>query len=183
MKSKSSNIFLEIYANKFLVLGAMNYLVLAVFNINIIEKLGEYTSNIVTTILYVLIGCAGLYQLSRRDFYLPFLGRTVYPCGNLVEKKPSNATVTKTIKTAPNINVIYWAAEYDDEIFEDPYIAYDKYANSGVVKSDADGNAVLEFRKPQGYKVPYKSKRLKPHVHYRECISNGMLDPIKTLYI
>ena len=27
-------------------------------------------------------------------------------------------------------------------------------------KSDSDGNALLEFRKPQGYNVPYKSKRI-----------------------
>ena len=75
------------------------------------------------------------------------------------------------------------AAEYDDKIFKDPYVAYDKYANSGVIKSDSDGNAVLEFRKPQGYNVPYKSKRINPHVHYRECFYNGMLDSVKTLYI
>ena len=79
--------------------------------------------------------------------------------------------------------IFYLAAEYDDEIFNDPYVAYDKYANSGVVKSDADGNAILQFRKPQGYKVPYKNKTLKPHFHYRECLSPGMLEPIKTIYI
>ena len=99
------------------------------------------------------------------------------------QKKPENATIKKNIKTAPNINIIYWAAEYNDQIFKDPYVAYDKYANSGVVKSDSDGNALLEFRKPQGYNVPYKSKRINPHVHYRECFTNGMLDSVKTLYL
>ena len=178
-----NNILLELYTNKFLVLGAINYLILAFFNINLIENLGNYTSNIITNIIYILIGLSGIYQITRRDFYLPFLGKTVYPCGNLIEKKPENATIKKNIKTAPNINIIYWAAEYDDEIFKDPYVAYDKYANSGVVKSDSDGNALLEFRKPQGYNVPYKSKRINPHVHYRECFTNGMLDSVKTLYL
>ena len=42
--------------------------------------------------------------------------------------------------------MLFIGREYDDEIFKDPYVAYDKYANSGVVKSDSDGNAVLEFR-------------------------------------
>ena len=178
-----NNILLELYTNKFLVLGAINYLIIAFFNINLIENLGNYTSNIITNIIYILIGLSGIYQITRRDFYLPFLGKTVYPCGNLIEKKPENATIKKNIKTAPNINIIYWAAEYDDEIFKDPYVAYDKYANSGVVKSDSDGNALLEFRKPQGYNVPYKSKRINPHVHYRECFTNGMLDSVKTLYL
>ena len=68
-------------------------------------------------------------------------------------------------------------------IFEDPYLAYNKYANTGVVKSDNEGNAVLEFRKPQGYKVPYKNKILQPHVHYRECFYDGMLDSVKTLFL
>ena len=178
-----NNILLELYSNKFLVLGAINYLILAFFSINLIEKLGNCTNIIVTNILYILIGLSGIYQITRRDFYLPFLGKSVYPCGNLIEKKPENATIKKNIKTAPNINIIYWAAEYDDKIFKDPYVAYDKYANSGVVKSDSDGNALLEFRKPQGYNVPYKSKRINPHVHYRECFTNGMLDSVKTLYL
>ncbi len=178
-----NNILLELYTNKFLVLGAINYLIIVFFNINLIENLGNYTSNIITNIIYILIGLSGIYQITRRDFYLPFLGKTVYPCGNLIEKKPENATIKKNIKTAPNINIIYWAAEYNDQIFKDPYVAYDKYANSGVVKSDSDGNALLEFRKPQGYNVPYKSKRINPHVHYRECFTNGMLDSVKTLYL
>ena len=182
-KKGFSDLYLQIYANKILILGAMNYLILAIFKINIICEISYKTHPMVKYILYLIVGLAGLYQITRRDFYLSFLGKTVYPCGNLVEKKPADATIKKTIKTTPNINVIYWAAEYDDEIFKDPYVAYDKYANSGVVKSDENGNAVLEFRKPQGYKVPYKSKRLQPHVHYRECFTNGMLDSVKTLYL
>jgi len=180
---KMASLYLDIYSKKFLVFGALNYFILAFFNLNIIDYLGQRFHNKISLIIYILIGLAGLYQITRRDFYLSFLDKAVYPCGNLVEKKPTNATIKKTIKTQPNINIIYWAAEYDDEIFKDPYVAYDKYANSGVVKSDNEGNATLEFRNPQGYNVPYKSKRIKPHVHYRECFYNGMLDSVKTLYL
>jgi len=182
-KKTMSSLYLDIYSKKFLVFGAINYLMLGIFNLNFIEYLGKKFHNKISLFIYIIIGLAGLYQITRRDFYLSFLDKAVYPCGNLVEKKPENATIKKTIETAPNINIIYWAAEYDDEIFKDPYVAYDKYANSGVVKSDNNGNAVLEFRKPQGYKVPYKSKRINPHVHYRECFYNGMLDSVKTLYL
>ena len=178
-----SSLYLDIYSKKFLVFGAINYFILALFNFNFIEYIGKKIHNTISFIMYILIGLAGLYQFKRRDFYLSFLDKSVYPCGNLVEKTPKNATIKKTIKTEPNINIIYWAAEYDDKIFKDPYVAYDKYANSGVVKSDNEGNATLEFRKPQGYNVPYKSKRINPHVHYRECFYDGMLDSVKTLYL
>ena len=178
-----NNIYYELYANKLLILGALNYLLMPFIKINLIEKLGNVTHKYITCIIYILIGLAGLYQLSRRDFYLPFLGQTVYPCGNLIEKVPQDATITKTIKTKPNINIIYWAAEPNTSVVNDPWSAYNKYANTGVVKSDNEGNAILQVRKPASYKVPYKNKQLKPHIHYRECINNGMLSPIKTIYL
>ena len=178
-----NNIYYELYANKLLILGALNYLLIPFTNINLIDKLGNITHKYVTLVIYILIGFAGLYQLTRRDFYLPFLGQTVYPCGNLIEKVPQDATITKNIKTKPNINIIYWAAEPNTNVINDPWTAYDKYANTGVVKSDDEGNAILQVRKPASYKVPRKSKELKPHIHYRECINNGMLSPIKTIYL
>jgi len=182
MKKDWSSLYYNIYANKILVFGALNYLIIGLTGFNFI-RLADKVHPLITILIYLIIGMAGLYQLTRRDFYLSFLGKSVYPCGSLLEKKPENATIKKTIKTKPNINVIYWAAEYNDKIFKDPYIAYDTYANTGVVKSDDLGNAILEVREPQGYKVPYKSKTLKPHIHYRECFYEGMLEPIKTLYL
>ena len=100
-----------------------------------------------------------------------------------MEKVPQDATVIKTIKTTPNINVIYWAAEPNTNVVENPWDAYNKNANSGVAKSDKDGNAILQVRKPASYKVPHKSKQLKPHIHYRECFNNSMLSPVKTIYL
>ena len=178
-----NNIYYELYANKLLIFGALNYLLIPISKINIIQELGSKIHQYVPYIIYILIGIAGLYQLTRRDFYLPFLGQSVYPCGNLIEKVPQDATITKTIKTKPNINIIYWAAEPNTSVVNDPWSAYNKYANTGVAKSDNEGNAILQVRKPASYKVPYKNKQLKPHIHYRECINNGMLSPIKTIYL
>ena len=180
---KMRSLYYDIYSKKLLMLGAINYLFVGLIDFNLIDTLGNYIHNIIPLIIYIIIGIAGLYQIGRRDFYLSFLDKSVYPCGSLVEKKPEDATIKKIIKTKPNINVIYWASEYDDNMFDDPYTAYDKYANTGVAKSDNEGNAVLEFRKPQGYKVPYKNKILEPHVHYRECFYDGMLDSVKTLFL
>ena len=181
--NEMKSLYIDIYSKKLLILAALNFLIMGLFNINLLELLGNKIHNILKFVIYILIGCAGLYHLTRRDFYLSFLDKSVYPCGSLLEKKPEDATIKKIIKTKPNINVIYWASEYNDSIFEDPYIAYNKYANTGVVKSDNDGSAILEFREPQGYKVPYKNKIIKPHVHYRECFYDGMLDSVKTLYL
>ena len=178
-----NNIYYELYANKLLIFGALNYLLIPISKINIIQELGSKIQQYVPYIIYILIGIAGLYQLTRRDFYLPFLGQSVYPCGNLIEKVPQDATITKTIQTKPNINIIYWAAEPNTNVVDNPWTAYNKYANSGVVKSDKNGTAVLQVRKPTSYKVPYKNKKLEPHIHYRECINNGMLSPIKTIYL
>jgi uncharacterized membrane protein YuzA (DUF378 family) len=180
---KLKSLYYDIYSKKLLIVGAINYLLMGLIDLNIIEIIGNNTHTIISIIIYLLIGIAGLYQIGRRDFYLSFLDKSVYPCGSLVEKKPEDATIKKIIKTKPNINIIYWASEYNDSIFEDPYLAYNKYANTGVVKSDNEGNATLEFRKPQGYKVPYKNKIISPHVHYRECFYDGMLDSVKTLYL
>ena len=180
---KMKSLYIDIYSRKLLILGAINFLLMGIFKLNLIEYIGNKIHNIITIIIYLLIGLAGLYQVTRRDFYLSFLDKSVYPCGSLMEKKPEDATIKKNIKTKPNINIIYWASEYNDSIFEDPYLAYNKYANTGVAKSDNEGNAVLEFRKPQGYKVPYRNKILQPHVHYRECFYDGMLDSVKTVFL
>ena len=177
------SLYIDIYSKKLLILGSLNFLIMGLFNVNLIKLIGDKISNILTFLIYILIGAAGLYHFNRRDFYLSFLDKSVYPCGSLMEKKPNEANMKKKIKTKPNINIIYWASEYNDTIFEDPYLAYNKYSNTGVVKSDSDGNAVLEFRKPQGYKVPYKNKILKPHIHYRECFYDGMVDSVKTIFL
>ena len=104
-----SSLYLDIYSKKLLVFGAVNYFILALFNFNFIDYIGIKIHNKISFIIYIIIGLAGLFQITRRDFYLGFLDKTVYPCGNLVEKKPENPTIKKTIKTAPNINVIYWS--------------------------------------------------------------------------
>ena len=87
-KQKKFSLYLDIYSKRFLVFGAINYFILALFNFNFIDYLGIKIKNKISFIIYIIIGLAGLFQISRRDFYLSFLGKTVYPCGNLVEKNP-----------------------------------------------------------------------------------------------
>ena len=58
--------------------------------------------------------------------------------------------------------------------------AYKNYENSGITTSNNAGLAIVKIRSPQFYKVPHKTDILKPHVHYREVLADGMLSKIKT---
>ena len=141
---------------------------------------------IVSLIIILSVVASILYFLFDRNFYLPFLGWAVYPCGSLAEKIPSKADTKITIKVPPNVNVIYWASQSskkEDQPIGDPWDAYANYDNSGVVKSDSNGNAILHFRAPSSYKVGLSNTTLKTHVHYRVCKHPGMLSDIKTVFI
>jgi hypothetical protein len=123
---------------------------------------------------------SALTLVFRRNVYLPFLGETVYPCENLADKSPDGAELRITVTDVPaGSKVVYWASEPSTSIVSNPWDAYGKYENSGVVTSDASGKAILSVRKPTGYKVP-SGRKLKPHVHYRFCQESGILSEIRT---
>lgn len=58
-----NTLYLDIYSKKFLVFGALNYFILALFNFNFIEYLGEKIHNKITFIIYIIIGLAGYFKL------------------------------------------------------------------------------------------------------------------------
>ena len=141
---------------------------------------------VLNLIIILAVVASIIYFLFDRNFYLPFLGWAVYPCGSLAEKVPKNADSNVTIQVPPNVNVIYWASEpskKEDQPIADPWDAYANYDNSGVVKSDSNGNAILRFRSPSSYNVGLFNKTLKTHVHYRVCKHPGMLSDIKTVFL
>ena len=143
-------------------------------------------NKIISFIVILIIVASIIYNLFDRNFYLPFLGWSVYPCGSLAEKVPNKADTTVTIQVKPNVNVIYWASEpssVENQPIDNPWDAYANYDNSGVVKADDTGKAVLHVRNPSSYQVGLMNKTLKRHVHYRECRHPGMLSDIKTIMI
>ena len=156
-------------------------------------QLGGYDStkyllkNKLFSIIIILIVAASIiYSLFDRNFYLPFLGWAVYPCGSLAEKIPLNADKSVTIQVPPNVNVIYWASEPSNpelQPISDPWEAYANYENSGVVRADSTGKAVMRVRSPSSYNVGLFDKTLKTHVHYRICKHPGMLSDVKTVFI
>jgi len=142
-------------------------------------KVGKY-------IIILLIAASILYYVVDRNFYLPFLGRAVYPCGSLAEKVPLNADASVSVNVPAGVNVIYWASEPaapEKQPIDNPWDAYANYDNSGVVRADRNGNAVLRFRSPSSYNVGMFNKTLKIHVHYRICKHPGMLSDIKTVFL
>lgn len=168
-----------------ILLGALNWGLIGVFKFNLVSYVLTYFTNVhqLNRAVYVIVGLAALFKIFSRDYYLPFLGHAVFPCDSLEIRTPANANVATKIKTKSRVNVIYWASEgTNDIVVQNPWKAYDKYGNAGVAVSDADGNAVLKVRQPVSYKVP-TGFTLKPHIHYRICLGNGMLSPVKTVFL
>jgi hypothetical protein len=136
-------------------------------------------------IIAVLCGCVYLTMFNR-NFYLPFLGYSAFPCGSMVEKVPADANTEVKVVVPPNVNVIYWASENPNKLAEpisNPWDAYGNYDNAGVVKSDDSGVAILKVRMPVSYKVGLMHKTLNKHVHYRYCELAGMLSEVKTIIL
>jgi uncharacterized membrane protein YuzA (DUF378 family) len=174
----------EMFTLLLVVVGALNWGLVGVFDFNLVAWLAKKTFASLENIVYGLVGLSALFHILSRDFYLPFLGDTVFPCDSMTTKVPLNADTQVKIETTPNTNVVYWAAESHKEVMDNPWVAYAENSNAGVVRSDVNGIAVLKFRKPAAYKVGVGGwKTVDPHVHYRVCAYPGMLSEIKTVYV
>jgi len=141
---------------------------------------------VLSFIIILAIVASIIYNMFDRNFYLPFLGWAVYPCGSLAEKIPQNADTKVSVSVPPGVNVIYWASEPsspEKQPINNPWDAYANYDNSGVVRSDANGKAVLSVRSPSSYQVGLLKKQLKTHIHYRICKHPGMLSDVKTVFL
>jgi uncharacterized membrane protein YuzA (DUF378 family) len=171
---------IEMFTLFFIVVGALNWGLVA-FGFNLVEMLAKYTFASLEPFMYGVVGLSAIVHIFSRNYYLPFLGDTAFPCGSMVEKEPTNANTQVKVQVPPKTNVVYWAADTHDEIMKNPWVAYDEFSNAGVVRSDVNGTATLKFRKPSGYQVGFKT--LEPHVHYRVCKHPGMLEAVKTVFL
>ena len=175
--------FIEKILAAIVLLGSISWALIGIFKFNIISWLAKKTFTSAEPMIYIIVGLAAIYFLFSRDFYLPFLGETIFPCEPLADKIPDNYDTTKTIKVEPNSNVIYWASESaKDDVIDNPWLAYSKYNNSGVIRSNDNGIAILKIRKPVSYKIP-SGRVLQPHIHYRVCKLNGILGRVETIYL
>jgi len=171
------------YAYVALIVGAMGWLAVGAFGTNPITAL--FGEGLVSRLLFILVGAAGLFFIARRDYYLPFLGEAVMPCGALKNRVPPGATTSITISTEPGAKILYWASEPATEELRhmnDWRVAYARFENAGVTTAGSDGTAILRVREPQAYTVPFRG-RLEPHVHYRECANGGIIGRVNTVFL
>jgi len=178
-------LMLDRLAYLLILVGALNWGFIGLFRYNLINSLLTRISPIAKSqrLVYVFIGISAAVKMLNRDYYLPFLGKAAFPCDTMKLKIPKNPDIATKVKTKPHSNVIYWASEgTNDIVVKNPWKAYDKYTNAGVALSDKDGIAVLKLRNPSSYRLPI-GPTLKPHVHYRVCLGNGMLSSIKTIFL
>ena len=183
----STNCMVHIYANfisRIVIMVTILLLVLDLCGMNILFSIRK--NSVLCCIFCLVLVVCSLVVFIDRNYYLPFLGWSVYPCGSLPEKVPTNADVIVTVKVKPNSNVIFWASEPsnpDSQPISNPWDAYTNYENSGVVKSNNNGLATLKVRSPSTYRVGLMNRMLQKHVHYRVCENDGMLGPVQTLFL
>ena len=167
-----------------LVFSGINWGLVAIFKTDIISSLFGKGS-LGTRIFYLLIAACALYVGLSRDSYLPFLGQTVIPCSLLTERIPDKVDLKVRIIAPVGKKVLYWAASpenKDSREMKTWQSAYGKFENAGVAIAGEDGSALLQVQRPQSYWVP-PGRKLEPHVHYRICSDDGMMGPVKSLFI
>jgi uncharacterized membrane protein YuzA (DUF378 family) len=165
-----------------LVIGGLNWGIVAVTGGDLVSSIFGRGS-VIARGIFLVVALAAAFFVFKRDFYLPFLGEAHVPCSVLVDKVPEGADTSIGVRVRPGAKVVFWAAEPANEDLKnvnDYRAAYLEYRNAGVATADADGNATLKVRTPQGYTVPMKGQ-LPPHIHYRECAERGMMKPIVTV--
>lgn len=167
-----------------LVFSGINWGLLAIFKKDAVSSLLG-SGSISSRIFFLVVACCAIYVGLSRDTYLPFLGQTVLPSSLLVEKVPEKADLKVRILAPRGKKVLYWAATPENKELHkelDWKQAYGNYENAGVTIAGDDGSALLQVQRPQSYWVP-PGRKLEPHVHYRICSENGMVGPVRSLYI
>jgi len=180
------NSTLHIFAKFLLILGSINYLFLGTTNVNIFNFIG---TKLIRNIIYILIGICGIYFMFNRDYYLPFLDKCVMPIISQVNSgqpiQVGKNTKTVSLSGLPaNTRVIFWAAQTNENIIDDPQKAYGDFVNSGIIQTDQSGSVTFNISYPSEYKVPTYGK-LKRHLHYRYELPEyrGMWSRIYTKFI
>ncbi len=178
------------YIKKKLFMFGMVLLVVGGFNWGMVALTGkDFVSSIfgrnsaIANGIFLAVGLAALMIGFFRDSYLPFLGPAVFPCSLLKVQTPEGADTEVRVLLKPGAKVLYWATEpanKDLQTIQDWRKAYLSFRNAGVAEADGDGYAVLRVRKPQPYTVPMKGQ-LSPHIHYRVCMNNGFVGPVRTV--
>jgi uncharacterized membrane protein YuzA (DUF378 family) len=169
------------------LVGALNW-GFHTFGYNLVEMLNRFLSGVfkrrlpLDRIIYVVVAISALILAFQRDTWLPFLGESVLP-GAVLALKTNSGDTTVDVKVKPGTKVAYWAAKPEAEgAVPQVKVAYDDFENSGVVVANEQGVAKLVFNKGTSYVVP-SGRKLESHVHYREFGEDGMMGPVKSVFV
>ena len=181
--------YLHFLSKALLLLGAINYISIYGFKKNAFNFFT--TDKNILSALGIAIGLSGLYYLTNRDFFLPFLAPTFIPFPQTKDENITGKIINVDLTDLPpNVNVLYWGSNPSTNIFEDPKEAYKGFGSSGMVKSDDKGNVSFTILCPASYKVNRKlpfmqPKVLESHVHYRyeDPSYPGMFSSVQTKYV
>jgi len=172
------------FAKLLLIIGGIVWGIFGVMNVNIIKE--TISKKIAQQFIYIIVGIAALFLLFNRNFYLPFLDKTIVPFTFFKKDQvPQDGTFKVQVQVIPNARVIYWAAEpnkKDETSSRSVHVAYGQFENSGITTADINGIATLHLRMPASYTIDKKlfKKHIEPHVHYRYTLSDGMLSQVLT---
>ena len=163
------------------------------FGYNLVEMLNRFLSGVfkrrlpLDRIIYIVVAISALILAFQRDTWLPFLGESVLP-GAVMTLKTNSGDTTVDVNVKPLAKVAYWAAKPETQSEADAEgnvlvkAAYDDFENSGVVVANEQGVAKLVFNKGTSYIVP-SGRKIESHVHYREFGEDGMMGPVKSVFI
>ena len=169
-----------------IIFSAILYSVRGIVGMDLLEVLQSYIGFHIRFVMSIFFVIAILNNVSRRDYYLPFMGKMIFPCDSLVERFPENATLDVDVKDLPpNRNVIFWATEEKEKRkarnIVHPIEAYAKYTNSGITTTNKFGETTFKVRPPIDYFI--NGVFIKKHIHYRVCLGNGVLGRLNKLYV
>lgn len=177
--------YLLFFSRILLIITALNYVLIKLLNINLFSLI---KNSDILALIHLIMAIVVIYYLFNRDFYLPFLGETVIPIKNTNNIGEVDRVLNFKIQNLPpNKRIIYWASKSSDKVIGNPIDAYKGYTNSGITKTDSDGNASLEISCPSSYYVKSfgMDKKIRQHIHYRIESDKfpGLFSSVKSHYV
>jgi len=186
---KNTKIWINIIAISIVVIGSLNWGLIAINpTYNILNVIPDNYSIIKTSVMG-FIGLCAIYISLEKTTYLPFLGECAVP----VFKFLSDTTMDKLTPSAyakgykrieikipeneTGNKIIYWAANPSTEVIDSPVSAYTDFDNSGVANI-VNNIAVISLLCPANYKVGLQT--LNKHIHFRVVNKEGTLSRIYT---
>jgi hypothetical protein len=172
-----------LFAKFIMALAALNYSISKMHNIDIFSMITRNETALYA--IYTLILIIAVFHLVQRDYYLPFLGPTVIP---IKENETVGKLVDIKLTGLPaNTRILYWAANESDTAFNNPFEAYKGYGNSGLSKTNNNGDVTIRINCPSDYYVSKFgiNKHLQRHVHYRFESPRfpGLFSSVQTKYV